>query len=252
MIGRVLEASKPPELRWVWTKPAMVVYEHQCATTAFTVGHNTSHPEALPTHLTKSHTCHGEANKDYTNRHEYESKAGGVSGSSRQGGGWWVELASPTPGPPADAPTEGQRAEFVWRRPPHWHGFWRTTRAGTTTKQFCSFSAVVVVVVVVVEQHTSPCCMILTALIRWWRWEQVSLQHCLALVSRPSEHKDLEVVGQHHLHKQVDWGDGIQGHLATPWPHQVGPKHHGEIAGGHLVEVAAVHHLQGSRECLVG
>ena len=33
-----------------------------------------------------------------------------------------------------------------------------------------------------------------------------------------------------------------QGELLVAWPGQVGPEHHGQVAGGHLVQVAPVIH----------
>lgn len=74
------------------------------------------------------------------------------------------------------------------------------------------------------------------------------LQHSQALMGCYSEYKDLVVVGKQHLHKQVNWSDGIEGHLTTPRSHQVGAKHHSKVARCHLVEVTAVHHLQENRK----
>lgn len=45
----------------------------------------------------------------------------------------------------------------------------------------------------------------------------------------------------------VDGSDGAEGHGVVPPPQQVGPKHHGQVAVGHLVHFAAGRHLEARR-----
>ena len=57
----------------------------------------------------------------------------------------------------------------------------------------------------------------------------------------------LQSVDEHLVHvvneeldEGVDVADVGQGELLVPRPGQVGPKHHGQVGGGHLVHVAPV------------
>lgn len=45
----------------------------------------------------------------------------------------------------------------------------------------------------------------------------------------------------------VDGSNGAEGHGVVPPPQQVGSKHHGQVAVGHLVYFAAGRHLEATR-----
>lgn len=77
-----------------------------------------------------------------------------------------------------------------------------------------------------------------------WRKSATPTSAHSQVLQGPSEHEDLVVVGEHHLHEQVDWGDGVKGHLATSGTDQVGAKHDSQVTRCHFVEVTSIHHLQ--------
>lgn len=86
-----------------------------------------------------------------------------------------------------------------------------------------------------------------------WPHTLVDQNQCCVWVSRArhigsvlSEHEDLVMIGEHVLHEEVDGSNGIQGHLASPWPHQIRPKNNRQVTGCHLVQVTAIHYLRRS------